>query len=85
MEATYQVELAQHASVFQVAVGDGAVRVVGAHKALLNVLREWQSPHVGLSLGVVVDAAHAGFGCVSCPQEGRLLWYYFGEVRGSLA
>ena len=85
MEPTYQVELAEHASVFQVAVGDGAVRVVGAHKALLDLLGKRQSPHVGLSLGVVVDAAHAGFGCVGCPQEGRLLWDYFGEVRGSLA
>ena len=77
----YQVNLGEEARLFEVAVGDGTLRVVEGYEAALDIRRESLAPDVGSPEGEV-DATHARFGRVGGTQETRILGDNLGEVLG---
>ncbi len=83
MGGTHEVDLGQETGLFEVAVGDGAARVVEGNKAALHVGGEWGPPDVGVAVGVEVDAAHAWLGGVRGPEQARVLRDDLGQVGGS--
>ena len=62
------VQVADHAGLFQIAVGDGTIGVVGRDQAALNLGRERLAPEVGLLVGGEEHPSRALFGGVSCPH-----------------
>ena len=62
------VQVADHAGLFQIAVGDGTIGVFGRDQAALNLGRERLAPEVGLLVGCEEHPSHALFGGVSCPN-----------------
>ena len=79
------VMVGHQGSLFQVAVGEAAGRVVGGDHAVLNVLGEREPPERrGVSFGEE-DAAHAELGGVSGAQDSRLVRHDFAETCGARA
>lgn len=80
MEVCDQGHLHEHSGMLQVAIGDVSMGICSRHDSVLDVEREWNSPHVGLVFVIEVDPAHAGFGSVSRSQEAWVLRDYLSEV-----
>lgn len=76
----HHVQLGKHARLLKVTVGDVAGRVGGRDEAGLDVGREGVSPVVALPSVVEVDAAHAGPGRVSGPQQRGPLGHQLREM-----
>ena len=70
--------------MLEVAVGDGAGRVVDGDHGGLEVWREREAPEIRRPQSVEVDPAHASLGGVHGAQEVGFLGDYLGQVRGSL-
>ena len=70
--------LAEDTGVFQVAVGDVAMKVCGGDQVGLNIGGKGVSPDVALACVVVVDTAHSRLSCVSGSQPRGFLGHDFG-------
>ena len=61
----YDVQVANHASLLQVTVGDRTVGVIGRNQSSLDLMRKGLAPDVGLSVGSKEHSSHALFRGVS--------------------
>ena len=75
--------LGQHSELFQVAVGDVTVGVVGRDQPGLYVWWEGGPPDEGLPRGVEEDSPHACFGRICGPHKGGFFRYDLSELSGS--
>ena len=64
-EGGHDVQVADHASLLQVTVGDRTVEVVGQNQSSLDMMRKGLAPDAGLSVGSEECASHALFRGVS--------------------
>ena len=73
MGGGHEACLGDEATVFEVAVGDRAARIVSTDHLSADVLREGATPDEGLASGVEVQTSHANLGGVRRAQERRFL------------
>ena len=76
----HEGDLAEEASLLEVAVGDVAAGVVGRDQAGLDVGREGQTPEERHPVGVKVHTTHSGLGSIGCAEERRFLGHYLSQV-----
>ena len=71
--AGHDSQLSEDSRVLQVTVGHVAGAVGRGNEACLDLKREGGAPHVGRSMWVIVDPAHAHLGSISGAKKGGFL------------
>jgi len=79
----YDVALGHNGGLFEIAVGDSPVGVLGGDESVLNHGGKWVAPDVASSGTVKEVAAHAGSRGICSAEVGRVLGDQLGEVRGA--
>ena len=79
------IQVANHASLLQVTVGDRTVGVIGRNQSSLDLMRKGLAPDAGLSVGSKECASHALFRGVSGSNIRRSLGNDLSEMSRSVS